>query len=142
MPAATKRYLALDVGDRRTGLAATDWTGTICVPLDRLDHENPGEMLDLLAPIVAERQPDVIVVGVPLSMDGSHSPQAEKILAVVADLRKRYPDLEITTMDESHTTDRAHELLKSAGLKAAQRRRFADSIAALEILRRHVGLGS
>ncbi|MAE75583.1 MAG: Holliday junction resolvase RuvX [Planctomycetes bacterium] len=136
---SARRFLALDVGERRTGVAATDWTGTICVPLDRIDHSGMKELPDRVAPLLAERQSEVLVVGVPLGRDGAAGPQARKVLALVDVLRKRFQDLEIMTVDEAHTTDEAHRLMKDAGIRAARRRRHADSLSALQILRRVVG---
>lgn len=133
------RFLALDPGERRTGLAATDWTGSISVPLDRIDHKGFAELPDLLEPIVRERDTQVIVVGVPLGAHGETGAQAKKCLALVDALRKRFPDLEVVPMDEAHSSDVAHQQLKDAGIKAAKRRRHVDSLAALEILRRYRG---
>ena len=134
------RFLALDIGERRTGVAATDWTGTIPLPLPRIDHKKPAELLEAVAAIVSERETQAIVVGVPYGRDGEVGPQAAKILAVVEQLRTRLPETEIRTEDEAHSTDVAHAQLKEQGVKASHRKRFADSLAALEILRRHLRL--
>jgi putative Holliday junction resolvase len=134
-----KRYLALDPGERRTGLAATDWTGTLNLPLGRLEHASMDEVPELLAPIVAERQTEVIVVGLPLRADGTAGPQAQRVQGLVARLRARFPQQRVVTEDESLTTGEAHEMLKEAGIKAARRKRQADELAALAILRRHLG---
>ncbi len=135
-----KRYLALDVGERRTGVAATDPTGTICVPLEAIRHRGMAELPAALLPLLAERSPEVLVVGVPYSRDGSAGPQAKKVLDFIEVLRKAHPDLPIEIVDESHSTDIAHEQMKAMGMRAAKRRGKADSLAALEILRRHVGI--
>ncbi len=134
------RYLALDPGERRTGLAATDATGTICVPLERIDHIGLQALPPRVADVVRERATEVVVVGVPFGLGGTTGPQAKKVLAFVERLRKELPDIEIATVDEAHSSDVAHAQLKAAGVKAARRRRYADSLAALEILRRHLGL--
>lgn len=132
------RCLALDVGERRTGIAATDATGTISVPLERLEHHGLDELPDLVAPILEERRTEVLVVGVPLSVDGSAGPQARKVLALVERLRRRFEDLQVETVDEAHSSDEAHDLLKQAGIKAAKRKKHADSLAALGILQRYL----
>ena len=134
-----RRYLALDLGERRTGLAATDESGTIAVPLPRLEHATMDEVPDLLEGLLEERRPEVLVVGLPLSRDGRPTAMSGRILEIVEALRRRWPDLDVRTEDEAMTTDLAHERLKRGGLKAARRKRLADSQAALAILQRHLG---
>jgi putative Holliday junction resolvase len=134
------RYLALDVGERRTGVAATDYTGTIIVPLETIQHHGMAELPERLAPLLAERETQVLVVGIPLNTDGSVGPQAQKVLNIAEELRKHFPELEHLQVDESHSSDVAHAQMKEAGIKAARRRKHADALAAVEILRRATGL--
>lgn len=131
-----RRILAVDFGDARTGLAATDWTGTIVVPLPRIDARDPAQVVAAVAELVRERDTELVVVGMPLSADGAAGPRAQRTAAFVATLAAavRCP---VMSIDESHSTDEAHERLKSGGLKAAQRKRLADSVAALVILERY-----
>ncbi len=135
------RILAIDPGERRTGLAATDFLGNIAFPLPKLVHNGFEELPDLLAPLLEERQAEVLVVGIPLNVQGEKGPQALKVQALVEVLRKRFPSLRVETVDEAMTTEIAHAKLKEAGLKAARRKKLADSLAALEILERWRSLG-
>jgi len=128
--------LAVDYGDARTGLAATDWTGSITVPLDRIDARDPDLVVRTIAELVAERQTEVVVVGVPLSIDGGESQRAQRTRAFAARLRAAL-SVPVAEVDESHSTDEAHDRLKQGGLKASQRKRLADSVAALVILERY-----
>jgi putative Holliday junction resolvase len=128
--------LAVDFGDARTGLAATDWTGTIVVPLDRIDARDEAKVCAAIAELVAERQTEVVVVGVPLSIDGGESQRAQRTRAFADRLRALLP-VPVAEVDESHSTDEAHERLKQGGLRASQRKRLADSVAALVILERY-----
>lgn len=129
------RVLAVDWGLARTGLAATDWTGTIVVPLGRIDERDPKVLCRKLRELVAERQTQLIVLGMPLLVDGSAGERAQASEAfrqlLVAEV-----GVPVVTVDESHSTDEAHERLKQGGMKAARRRQLADSIAALVILER------
>ncbi|MBK8100260.1 MAG: Holliday junction resolvase RuvX [Planctomycetes bacterium] len=129
------RVLAVDWGLARTGLAATDWTGTIVVPLGRIDERDPKALCRKLRDLVAERQTQLIVLGMPLLVDGSAGERAQASEAfrqlLVAEL-----GVPVVTVDESHSTDEAHERLKQGGMKAARRRELADSVAALVILER------
>lgn len=131
------RILAVDYGDRRTGLAATDWTGTICLPLPRLDESDPKALAQAIRELVAERQTEQVVLGMPLLHDGSAGARAQRTQAFLELLRTAVAPVPVATVDESHSTDEAHERLKQIGMKAARRKGLADSIAALVILERY-----
>ncbi|MBX3461839.1 MAG: Holliday junction resolvase RuvX [Planctomycetes bacterium] len=136
MSDAPRRILAVDPGEARTGLAATDWSGTIAVPLDRIDAREPGAVVAAIAAMAAERETELVVVGVPLSHDGTEGPRAQRCREFAERLRAAL-QVPVVVVDESHSTDEAHERLKQGGLKASQRKRLADSIAALVILERY-----
>jgi putative Holliday junction resolvase len=136
------RVLAVDFGERRTGLAATDYTGRILVPLPRIDHRTVDECLAEVVATARDRSTEIAVVGLPLSTSGEIGPRARRTLEFVERLRTELAPcgIEVVTVDETATTDEAHARLKQAGMKAAQRKKLADSLAALVILERHLGL--
>jgi putative Holliday junction resolvase len=131
-----KRILAVDHGDARTGLAATDWTGTIVVPLPRIDARGDDAVITAIVEVVRERDTELLVVGMPLAADGGSGQRAQKTAAFVRKL-EQVVGRPVATIDESHSTDEAHELLKAGGMKAARRKLVADSVAALVILERY-----
>lgn len=131
------RVLAVDYGARRTGLAATDWTGRVPVPLGAITADDPGKCADQVARIARERESQVIVVGLPLDRRGAIGPRARQTLRFVEALRAR-ADCPVATHDETFSTDEAHARLRAAGLKAAARKKVADSVAALVILERYL----
>lgn len=133
---AKSRILAVDFGDARTGLAATDWTGSIAVPLPRIDSRDQQEVIRQLLELIAERESEAVVVGLPLTLDGSVGERAQSTQQFVDKLRAA-TTRPVATIDESHTTDEAHERLKQGGMKAKKRKDHADSIAALVILERY-----
>ena len=133
---AKSRILAVDFGDARTGLAATDWTGSIAVPLPRIDSRDQQEVIRQLLELIAERESEAVVVGLPLTLDGSVGERAQSTQQLVDKLRAA-TTRPVATIDESHTTDEAHERLKQGGMKAKKRKDHADSIAALVILERY-----
>lgn len=130
-----KRILAVDFGDARTGLAATDYTGTIVVPLPPVVVRARAECARAVAELARERQSEAIVVGLPLDAEGGVGARARATLEFVAALRQLAP-CPVHTVDETHSTDEAHARLKAAGLKAARRKQLADSVAAMVILER------
>ncbi|MCA3007682.1 MAG: Holliday junction resolvase RuvX [Phycisphaerales bacterium] len=136
MTEAVRRILAVDFGDARTGLAATDWTGAIAVPLGRIDAHDDAVVVAAIADMVRDRDTQVVVLGMPLTVDGTPGQRAVRTAAFRARLQAalRIP---VEAVDESHSTDEAHERLKQGGLKASRRKQVADSVAALVILERY-----
>jgi putative Holliday junction resolvase len=133
--AGPQRILAIDLGDRRSGVAATDWTGTIVVPLEAITCRGDVERVAAIEALVRERETELVVVGMPLSQDGSEGRRARRTRSFVDMLRARLR-VPVETIDESHTTHEAHARLEAMGVKAAQRKKIADSVAALVILER------
>lgn len=134
--APIQRILAVDFGDARTGLAATDWTGTISVPLGRIDARDDKLVVAAILDLVRERQTQVVVLGMPLAHDGSAGPRAQRTAAFRDRLQAALP-CPVAAVDESNSTDEAHARLKEGGLKAKKRKDLADSVAALVILERY-----
>lgn len=130
-----RRILAVDFGDARTGLAATDWTGTIAVPLGKLTGLDDQALAAAIAELARERDAQLVVLGMPL-LDGHKGQRAERTERFRVVLAAALP-CPLVTVDESHSTDEAHDLLKQGGLKAARRKQLADSVAALVILQRY-----
>jgi putative holliday junction resolvase len=127
------RRLGLDVGDARIGLALSDETGTLASGLPTYERVGPRKDVRAIAELVREREVATVVVGLPLRLDGSIGPQAEKVLAFVESLRRalRVP---VETWDERLTTVEAESLLREAGAKRRQRKASIDRVAAVLIL--------
>lgn len=134
--APIRRVLAVDFGDARTGLAATDWTGTIVVPLPRIDARDDAQVVRAVVELARERDTQVVVLGMPLLLDGQPGQRAQRTAAFKALLQQALP-VPVIAVDESHSTDEAHERLKDGGLKAKRRKDLADSVAAMVILERY-----
>ena len=131
-----RRILAVDFGDARTGIAATDFTGTIAVPLPRIDASDEAKVIAAIAAIAVDRDTQAIVVGMPLGIDGKTNARARKTAAFREHLAAAVK-CPVHTVDESSSTDEAHARLKAGGLKASRRKELADSVAALVILERY-----
>jgi putative Holliday junction resolvase len=130
-----KRILAVDFGDRRTGLAATDFTGTIVTPLPALVGLKDPDCAQAIHDLASERDTQVIVIGLPLDTAGQIGQRAQRTLKFL-ELLKSITNCPVTTCDERNTTDEAHALLRDGGIRAAKRKKLADSVAALVILNR------
>lgn len=131
-----RKILAVDFGDRRTGLAATDFFGKIIFPLPALVGLADRACADEIVRQAIERESDVIVIGMPLNAQGLPGHRARRTQSFV-DLVKQVAPCPVATTDEAMTTDEAHRRLKDFGIKAARRKKLADSIAAMVILERY-----
>lgn len=138
------RILALDVGDRRIGLAITDELGLTAQPLFTLHRTTLRADLKSVARFIRQHKVTTVVVGNPLHADGSPSPQAAKALAFAAAIRDEHPTLTHHLLDERLTTLEAHALLDAAGHgartagrshgKTIDRKDLIDQVAATLLL--------
>lgn len=124
--------LAIDVGAVRIGVARSDASGTLAVPEVTLDARK--DWLGQLTRIVAEWEPLEIVVGLPLSLDGSEREAAGRVRAVVAAIRARLPEMPLRLVDERFSTTVATSRMREAGITTREGRRFVDQAAAVMIL--------
>ena len=109
------RILALDVGDRRIGLAITDALGLTAQPLFTLHRTTLRADLKAIARFIRQHNVTTVVVGNPLHADGSPSPQSEKTQSFARLLAAEHPTLAHHLLDERLTTRAAHELLDLTG---------------------------
>lgn len=128
------RVLALDLGSRRIGVAVSDPGGTIASPYEVIersgDHDRDHRRV---AELVEETGVGRVLVGLPLSLDGSVGPAARAVLGEVEELTVAL-DVAVETYDERLTTVTADRLLMAQGLKAPARRKVVDKVAAAVFL--------
>ena len=132
------KLLALDVGDRRVGVAVSDLSGLIATPLTVIRRSSKVEDFAKIARLVREQRAEGLVIGHPLNTDGSAGPQArrvERYAAAMSDaLRLEGLSLPMIMWDEHGSTQRAQALMISAGRSAKDRRQRIDAAAAAVIL--------
>jgi len=131
------RYLALDVGERRIGVALSDETATLATGLDTLTRVGPRKDAQAVAALVRRHAPAAVIVGLPLNMDGTAGAQAEKVRAFVDGL-KRHITVPIVERDERLTTVEAHEILRKSGVAWRQRGALLDKVSAVVILQEYL----
>ena len=134
----THPILAIDHGDARIGLAATDEFGIGTHPIETIDCRKT-EIIPRILEVIAERKIQAVVLGLPLRMDGSKGTSSKKIRKFGKELRTNLGDIPLTLFDERFTTVTASEKLRSAGRKAKQQKDVIDQAAALEILKDYLG---
>lgn len=128
------RALGVDPGSKRIGIAVSDLSGTIASPLLVLQRSRSSQHdLHEIARIARDEEAEVIVVGLPLNMDGSEGPaarrartEAERLATVVG--------VPVEMHDERRTTVSADRSMLEAGLNAIERRQRVDKVAAAIML--------
>jgi putative Holliday junction resolvase len=133
------RILALDVGDRRIGLALSDPLGYTAQPLFTLHRTNRRADMKAMARVLRKHAVTEIVVGNPLYMSGDLSPQATKAQAFADDLRMEF-GVTVHLWDERLTTTQAHRHLDDAGHAGGrgERKAVIDQVAAVLILQAYL----
>lgn len=125
--------LGLDVGKKRIGVAGSDRTGLIATGLTTIERQSFDQVVAQLQQIVIERQVDVLVVGLPYSMDGTLGPQAryvQKFARAIATALK----LPVEYTDERLTSYQAEELIKAERGSPSRQKWLIDRKAAALIL--------
>src|SRR2546423_13885319 len=126
------RILALDVGDRRIGVATCDELEIVAAPREVLRRD--GQELERVTRLVDELGGGMVVVGMPYDAEGEIGPQAKKVAGFIDQLRKPLA-VPIVEWDEHLSTWEAETLLIEAKERRAARRRVVDKLAAAIILR-------
>jgi len=128
------RYLAIDLGDKRTGVAGGDDGTGIATPLEVINTANPAERMRQLVAMIEREGPDALVVGLPLNMDGSEGPSARKVRAFIEELSAK-TSIPVHAHDERLTSVEADEQMAMSGLTHKQKKARRDAMAAAAILR-------
>jgi putative Holliday junction resolvase len=125
------RYLAIDYGTKRTGLAICDAAETIASPLTVLHGRK--DLLNKIADIVETENVGAVVVGLPLNMSGTESSQT-KLALKFAEQLKGHLSIPVHLQDERLSSFGAEEKLAPADFTRGKRKKRIDAIAAAEIL--------
>jgi putative Holliday junction resolvase len=131
------RFMGLDVGDRRIGIALSDEGASIASPRETLERKGTGKDVARLAELARREDVREIVVGMPFSLDGSMGPQAEKVTRFVEALRGAV-ELPVVTWDERLSTKGAERALLEADLSRSKRKSVVDRLAAALILQSYL----
>lgn len=131
------RLLALDVGDRRVGVAVSDPLGMWARPLSVLVRRSREQDYKAIAALVDEHEVSLVIVGHPLEMHGEVGPQARRVERYAAGLAERLP-VPLVLWDERLSTAEAERLLREAGESSRQYRGRIDAVAAAVILQSYL----
>jgi putative Holliday junction resolvase len=125
------RYLAIDYGAKRTGLAVCDAAETIASPYSVLHGQK--DLIRRIGRVVASENIEAIVLGLPLNMDDTEGPQARKVRAFAKELQSHVP-VPVCFQDERLSSFGAEQKLEEFGLSKGKKRERLDALAAAEIL--------
>ncbi|NJN65738.1 MAG: Holliday junction resolvase RuvX [Chloroflexaceae bacterium] len=132
-PAPGRRVLALDVGERRIGVAMSDTGGILASPLTTIKATPRPQALAQIAALVRHHAVDDIVVGLPLTMSGDIGPQAQVVQSFAGELETVLGQ-QVHLFDERLTSIAAEQMMRDLGVKPARRKARIDEVAASIIL--------
>lgn len=130
------RLLGVDLGERRIGLAVGDPTGTIASALRVLPSLSRARDVAAVSQIAREEGARTVVVGMPVSMNGTYGPQAEKARRFGAALEAA--GVLVVYWDERLTTVEAARYLRDSGMRREKRARTIDAAAAALLLQNYL----
>lgn len=131
------RILALDLGDKRIGVALSDPTQTLASPHTIIERVSDEQAIRDILKIATENKVNLIIVGLPRSMDGSIGHQAEKVQSFTGQLEKQ-TTIPIEYCDERFTTVTAMRLKQESSAKKLKRKTRFDAMAAAIILQEYL----
>jgi putative holliday junction resolvase len=133
------RVMALDYGELNIGVAISDELQLTARPLTTIRRKNRRyeQVVERIRELIAENEIATLVVGLPLSMDGSRGAAVERVERFISDLR-RGVSIPIVTVDERLTSREADQILREMGVGLRERRARSDEYAASVILQDYI----
>ena len=131
------RILALDHGTKRIGVAVSDETKTIALPLEYIPAEPFADFLVRLKEILREKEVELILIGMPRNMNGTYGPAALKVQEFVDVLKSLLP-VPIKLWDERLTSTQANRYLIEGNVRRADRKQKVDKAAAAILLQSYL----
>ena len=131
------RLLALDIGQKRTGIAVTDPLQILCQPLDYVPTHT---LMAWLQAYFLKEAVVAIIIGMPMQPSGEASSNTPLVIGWVRKLRKTFADKEVVEHDEKYTTIMAHRVILQSGISkiARQEKGLADKVSAALILQSYL----
>jgi len=128
------RYLAIDIGAKRTGLAVGDDRTGVVTPVRVLTVPRGPALIDALRKAVREYGPDELVIGLPLNMDGTSGPSAIEAERFATEIGAAL-ELPIHLQDERLTSYAADQTMSQSGKTHGEKKAIRDALAAAALLR-------
>lgn len=130
-----KRFLGIDLGQKRIGLAVTDPLNITCQAYKTIYFQNFETLVNDLKTIIEEKNIGTVIFGLPVTLENKESKKTLEVRKIVEKLKNKLPqDLLIDFEDEALTSVEAHEILRNMGKKPSKNKELIDQIAAQRIL--------
>ena len=126
--------VALDIGERRIGVAASDPSGTLATPYGVIERRSRPEDFAAIVELVHKLGAQRVIVGLPISLNGKLGSQARRVIRYAKALSRVLP-VPIEMVDERYSTSIAQDLLADAGRRSRTR---VDAAAAAVILQEYL----
>jgi putative holliday junction resolvase len=133
--------MALDHGTRRIGVAVSDELKMIASPLEYIPAEPMPKVIERLQQLIAEKQVELILVGMPRNMDGTYGPAAQKVNDFITDVQVHI-STPIKQWDERLTSVMANRALLQGNVRRADRKEKVDKMAAAILLQSYLDSGA
>lgn len=128
-----ERFLCLDIGDKRIGIAVSDPFNSYALPVETYTRKNLRTDLEKIASLVKEKCATALVCGLPVNFDGTPSIQTQRANYFIEKLKERL-NVQVFAVDERCTTCEAEDTLIEQGKSRQERKLYVDSLAAASIL--------
>lgn len=131
------RILAIDYGDARIGLALSDESETLASPIGTYNSQSMRKDIDYISAVAREKNAGLIVIGLPINMDGSYGVRAEKTQAF-GNVLQRVSGIKVEYKDERLTTVSAERTLIECNMRREKRKQVIDTLSAQIILQSYL----
>jgi putative Holliday junction resolvase len=131
------RIICLDIGEKRIGIAVSDPLFITAQGLETYNRSEEEKDIAYIAGKMASVGADRLLLGLPLNMNGTAGPQAEKVMAFAKTLEEK-TGVKAEFQDERLTTRAAEQILLQADLSRAKRKKVIDKMAAVQILQSYL----
>jgi len=125
--------MGIDFGDKRIGIAFSDFLCTIASPYEVYKTKSEDDDLKYLSTLAKKQDVDEIIMGLPLNMDGTEGDRV-KITKDFGEKLEKVSGLKVIYIDERLTSSEAEDILISAGMRREKRKEMIDKISAQLIL--------
>ncbi len=131
-----EKYLALDIGNKRIGVAVSDPFNEYALPCETYWRKNLKTDIQYFAELIEKKYATAVVCGLPVFADGTESEQTVRTKRFIEELEKACvgKNVKIITQDERYTTLEAENKLIANNVRREERKNCIDSVAAAEIL--------
>ena len=131
------RALGVDYGTVRTGIAASDPSGIMAVGIGNIKAKGLHELAEKIADAAKERECGVIVIGLPVNMNGTRSDKCDTV-ELLGSYISEYTDIPVEFFDERMSTMVAHRYLNATDTRGSKRKERVDTLAAEIILQNYL----